>query len=91
MEVTHSHCAGLDGLIQAAHAAVRCKDTYLKAVYQRLVKRRGKHKAIVAVAHRMREGGLPHLVETAGLPRLGSELSRLSSSGETPQPLAPSN
>ena len=60
------------GLIQAAHAAVRCKDTYLKAVYQRLVKRRGKHKAIVAVAHRMREGGLPHLVETAGLPRLGS-------------------
>lgn len=41
------------GLIQAAHAAVRCKDTYLKAVYQRLVKRRGKHKAIVAVAHRI--------------------------------------
>lgn len=41
------------GLIQAAHAAVRCKDTYLKAVYQRLAKRRGKHKAIVAVAHRI--------------------------------------
>lgn len=41
------------GLIQAADAAVRCKDTYLKAVYQRLVKRRGKHKAIVAVAHRI--------------------------------------
>lgn len=41
------------GLIQAAHAAVKCKATYLKAVYQRLVKRRGKQKAIVAVAHRI--------------------------------------
>jgi transposase len=41
------------GLIQAAHAAVRCKDTYLKSVYQRLVRRRGKKKAIVAVAHRI--------------------------------------
>jgi len=41
------------GLIQAAHAAVRCKDTYFQAVYQRLVRRRGKKKAIVAVAHRI--------------------------------------
>ena len=41
------------GLIQAAHAAVRCQGTYLKAVYQRLVKRRGKKKAIVAIAHRI--------------------------------------
>lgn len=41
------------GLMQAAHAAVRCKNTYLKAVYQRLLRRRGKQKAIVAVAHRI--------------------------------------
>jgi transposase len=38
-------------LIQAAWAAVRKKDTYLKAKYDRLVVRRGKKRAIVAVAH----------------------------------------
>jgi transposase len=41
------------GLIQAAHAAVKCKKTYLYAVYRRLAPRRGKKRAIVAVAHRM--------------------------------------
>ncbi|GAB4194199.1 MAG: hypothetical protein Fur006_39750 [Coleofasciculaceae cyanobacterium] len=41
------------GLIQAAQAAVRCKNTYLQAVYQRLLRRRGKQKAIVAVAHKI--------------------------------------
>lgn len=39
--------------MQAAHAAVKCKDTYFKAVYQRLARRRGKKKAMVAVAHRI--------------------------------------
>lgn len=38
-------------LIQAAWAAVRKKDIYLKAKYDRLVVRRGKKRAIVAVAH----------------------------------------
>jgi len=38
-------------LIQAAWAAARSKDTYLGAQYQRLVRRRGKKKAVVAVAH----------------------------------------
>ena len=38
-------------LIQAAWSAVRTKDTYLKARYERLVVRRGKKRAIVAVAH----------------------------------------
>ena len=38
-------------LIEAAHAAVRTKDTYLSAQYHRLVGRRGKRRAIVAVAH----------------------------------------
>ncbi len=38
-------------LIQAAHAAARTKHTYLAAQYQRLAARRGKKRAIVAVAH----------------------------------------
>jgi transposase len=38
-------------LVQAAHAAVRVKGTYLAAQYHRLAGRRGKKKAIGAVAH----------------------------------------
>jgi transposase len=38
-------------LIEASWAAVRKKGTYLSALYYRLVPRRGKKKAIVAVAH----------------------------------------
>ena len=38
-------------LTQLAHAAVRTKDTYLSALYQRLAVRRGKKRAIIAVAH----------------------------------------
>lgn len=38
-------------LIQAAWAAARTKGTYLSALYHRLVPRRGKKRAIVAVAH----------------------------------------
>jgi transposase len=41
------------GLIPAAHAAVKCKTTYLAAVYRRLAPRRGKKRAIVAVRDRM--------------------------------------
>jgi transposase len=40
-------------LIQAAHAAVKVKDTYLAAFYHRLVARRGAKKAIVAVARKI--------------------------------------
>jgi transposase len=40
-------------LIQAAHAAVKVKDSYLAAFYHRLVGRRGAKKAIVAVAHKI--------------------------------------
>jgi transposase len=39
------------GLTQLAHAAARTKGTYLSALYQRLAARRGKKRAIVAVAH----------------------------------------
>ena len=38
-------------LIEAAQAASRSKDTYLAAHYHRLAARRGKKKAIVALAH----------------------------------------
>ena len=38
-------------LVQAAWAASRTKGTYLRAQYQRLVKRMGKNKALVAVGH----------------------------------------
>ena len=38
-------------LVQAAWSAVRTQDTYLGARYERLVVRRGKKRAIVAVAH----------------------------------------
>lgn len=40
-------------LVQAAHAAVRVKASYLTAFYSRLVGRRGKKKALVAVAHKL--------------------------------------
>lgn len=40
-------------LIQAANAASRCKNSYLAVVYQRLKARRGRKRAIVAVAHRI--------------------------------------
>jgi transposase len=38
-------------LTQLAHAAVHTKDTSLSALYQRLAARRGKKRAIIAVAH----------------------------------------
>jgi len=38
-------------LVEAAHAASHTKGTYLAAHYQRLAARRGRKKAIVAVAH----------------------------------------
>jgi len=41
------------GLIQAANAAIKCKQSYFAAVYRRLVQRRGHKRALVAVAHRI--------------------------------------
>ena len=41
------------GLIQAAWAAIKVKDSFLAAFYRRLAARRGKKKAIVAVAHKI--------------------------------------
>jgi transposase len=38
-------------LAEAAWAASRTKDTYLKSRYQRLAARRGKKRAVVAIGH----------------------------------------
>lgn len=38
-------------LIEAAHGAAHTKKTYLAALYNRIAARRGKHKAVIAVAH----------------------------------------
>ena len=40
-----------EALVQAGWAATRGKETYLAAQYQRLVKRLGKKKALLAVGH----------------------------------------
>ncbi len=40
-------------LVQAAHAAVKVKASYLRAFYYRLAGRRGAKRAIIAVAHRI--------------------------------------
>jgi transposase len=40
-------------MVQAAWPAVRTKNTFLKSRYHRLAARRGKKRAIVAVAHSM--------------------------------------
>ena len=40
-------------LVQAANAAVRCRNSYLRVVYRRLAARRGRKKALIAVAHRI--------------------------------------
>jgi transposase len=39
------------GLTQMAHAATRTKGTYVASLYHRLAARRGKKRAIIAVAH----------------------------------------
>ena len=40
-------------LVEAAHAAIHAKDSYLSAQYQRLAVRRGGKKATIAVGHTM--------------------------------------
>jgi transposase len=40
-------------LVQAAHAAVKVKGSFLRAVYQRVAGRRGTKKAIIAIAHKL--------------------------------------
>ena len=47
----HGDRALTSALVQAAHAAARTRNTYLSAQYHRLAGRRGKKRAILAVAH----------------------------------------
>jgi transposase len=50
-KTTKGNRALVSALTQAAHAAFRVKTSYLSAQYHRLARRRGKKKAIMAVAH----------------------------------------
>jgi transposase len=43
--------AGTQVLSEIAHVAAKAKDTYLAAQYRRIAGRRGKKRALVAVAH----------------------------------------
>jgi len=49
--IRQGNAALRSGLVQAAWASSHMKDTYLAAQYRRLIARRGKQRAIVAVAH----------------------------------------
>jgi len=55
------HRALRTGLTQMAHAAARTQGTYLSALYHRLAARRGKKRAIIAVAHAMVVSAFPML------------------------------
>jgi len=51
-------------LVQAAHAAVKCRDSaYYRIKYERIAKRRGKKRAIIAVA-RMMLTAIFHMLST---------------------------
>jgi transposase len=60
-------------LIEASWAATRKKGSYLSALYHRLVVRRGKKKAIVAVAHRLLVIVYHMLKDQASYRELGSD------------------
>ncbi len=49
--IRQGNAALRSGLVQAAWSSSHMKDTYLAAQYRRLIGRRGKKRAIVAVAH----------------------------------------
>lgn len=49
-KTTYGNAALRKALVQAAHGACRAKGTFLKALYHRIAARRGKKRAIVAVA-----------------------------------------
>jgi hypothetical protein len=59
------------GLTQLAHGAVRTKGTYWSALYRRLAARRGKRRAILAVAHSIMVSVFPMLTRNAPYHELG--------------------
>jgi transposase len=60
-------------LVQAAWAAVRKKDSYLRAQFQRLKARRGAKKAILAVAASMLSAAYHMLLREADYQELGAD------------------
>src|SRR5919202_2297174 len=68
-------------LTQLAHAAVRTKGSYLSALYQRLAARRGKQRAIIAVAHSMMKSIFYMLSRNAPYHELGPTI--LTNGGDT--------
>src|SRR5262245_9071968 len=45
------NCALRTGLVQLAHSATHTKETYWATLFRQLAARRGKQRAIIAVAH----------------------------------------
>jgi transposase len=60
-------------LIQAAHAASRTKGTYLSSLFPRLAGRRGKKRAILAVAHSILVSAYPMLLRKESYNELGHD------------------
>jgi transposase len=60
------------GLTQLAHAAARTKGTYLSALFQRLAARRGKKRAIIAVAHSIVVSAFHMLIRDESYRELGA-------------------
>jgi transposase len=60
-------------LVEAAWAAVRTRGSYFSALYHRLVPRRGKQKAIIAVAHAILVVIYHILKDRASYKELGSD------------------
>jgi transposase len=60
-------------MVQAAWSAVRTKDTFLKSRYHRLAARRGKKRAIVAVAHSMLVSAWHMLTDQQSYHELGGD------------------
>ncbi len=50
MRIVHECCAGLD-VHKDTVAASHTKDTYLSAQFRRIARRRGKKRAVIAIAH----------------------------------------
>jgi transposase len=48
--IRHGNLALKNALVEAAHAATHTKETYLQSLYKRLVSKRGKKRAMIAVA-----------------------------------------
>jgi transposase len=60
-------------MVQTAHASCRTKDTYLKSFYRRVAARRGKGRAIIAVAHKQIRAVYHELKEDKSYRELGPD------------------